>query len=156
MTVIEVNSYEPEWRHLFQAASPDGVHVVVSGNGFTADVNGTSDEKDEEYEVHMIVGPFWGGQGVTSVVPVVVASNYRNLNADEDDMQGHYITGLVWDAVSGTGPNVTEERIRLKFTAAVLGEYGQILNFAYYFTAYGRELGKDGLKAPGPVHDQHP
>jgi hypothetical protein len=152
MTVIEVGTFEPEWRYRFDASSPGGPHVVVSGNGTDWSVNGESDEKETEYEVRMVVGPFWGGGGVVSVVPIVVVSRYRNLNSDEDDMQGWSIAELTWDAVSGTGPNSAEERIRLKFKATVQGQYSQLPGFGYYLTARGRQLGAGGLNSPGPVH----
>jgi hypothetical protein len=62
------------------------------------------------------------------------------------------ISGLTWDAVSGTGPDVNEERIRLKFFADVKGENSKMYRFGYFDFARGRELGRGGVKEPPPVH----
>ena len=56
----------------FRAQSPQGPHVILSGRVDMTDKTdppfdvavdvlvGTSDEKYETYEVHLIVGPWWG------------------------------------------------------------------------------------------------
>jgi hypothetical protein len=56
--------------------------------------------------------------------------------------------------VSGTGPDVNEERIRLKFFADVKGENSKMYRFGYFDFARRRELGQGGVKEPPPV--QHP
>jgi hypothetical protein len=154
MAVVVVGAYEPEWRYSFQVTSPSGPHVVVSGLGTTGEVKGMSDDHFEDYDVEMIVGPWW--KDLWSVVPIVTGSFVSNDDADEDDEQGWAISGLTWDAVSGTGAFVNEERIRLKFHAGVKGENQKLIQFGYYLTARGRELGHEGLDSPGPVHPNHP
>ena len=143
-------AYESEWRYQFGAETPDGPHVVFSGSCETLEVKGTKDDFFEQYEIHLLVGPFWGS--VVSVVPQVVPHWVSNDNADEDDEQGFTVSGLTWDAVSGTGPNVNEERIRLKFFADVKGENSKMFRFGYFVFARGRELGQGGVKEPSPVH----
>lgn len=151
---VEIKDYEPEWRYMFQATSPSGPHVVVSGRGHdtSLELQGHSDDVFSPYDVQMIVGPWWGEGGVVSVVPLVTPLHYDQQNADEDDQQGWRISNLTWDAVSGTGAYVGEERIRLNFTAEIKGESGWMDSFGYYLMARGRTLGHEGLGSPGPVH----
>ncbi|MGI9551862.1 MAG: hypothetical protein ACR2MT_11730 [Aurantibacter sp.] len=145
-------SYEPEHRYQFSAKNPAGVHVVVSGNVLTSDdLRGNEDETvDNVHEVHFIVGPWW--RDVNSVVPSVRITGFINSDADIDDEQGWNIRELTWDTVGGTGPNISEERIRLKFKVRVRGEKSIVRNIGYYLIASGRRLGEVGLKSPGPVH----
>jgi hypothetical protein len=156
MAIVEPadNAYEKEWRLKFDAKDPSGPHVVVSGNVNIAQLaNGTSDEHFEEYLVHLVVGPYW--KSVNQVVPLVTVSGFENTNADEDDEEAWWITDLTWDAQSGPpGPNVDEERIRLKFKISVKGENSHVLGVAYQLTARGRELGHQGLNSPPNVWTQ--
>jgi hypothetical protein len=150
--------YESEWRYTFEAVNPSGPHVVFSGSvrlsdqeyGFSGnEVYGTADDSYADYDVHLVVGPYW--RSVVSVVPFVTIHGFIDTNADQDDEQGWRISNLTWDAVSGTGAHVNEERIRLKFTASVIGEEAKIFRIGYWVFARGRQLGQDGLMAPPPA-----
>ena len=144
------SDYDPEWRLGFEAVNPGGPHVVFSGSArFAQDQStlllGTDDDVYTDYDVHLVVGPYF--QNVVSVVPYVTILSYDNEDSDDDDEQGWRIEGLQWDAVSGTGPYVNEERIRLKFKLSLKGENTSIYRIGYYVTARGRNLGHDGLKS---------
>jgi hypothetical protein len=58
-------AYDPEYRYQFLAQSPAGPHVVVQGSVDTflnavGLLQGNPDEgQDNEYEVRLLVGPFW-------------------------------------------------------------------------------------------------
>lgn len=147
-------TYEKEWRLQFAAKNPSGPHVVVSGNvNLSQQAKGTADDHFEEYEVHLVVGPYW--KSVNQVVPHVTFSGFENTNADEDDEEAWWITDLTWDALSGEpGPHVDEERIRLKFKIGIKGENSNILGVAYQLVARGRELGFEGLNSPPNVWTQ--
>jgi hypothetical protein len=145
-------AYEPEHRYQFEAGSPSGPHVVVSGSvNMHGALTGNEDEETaNNYDVDLLVGPWW--RNVQSVVPSVTITGYSNSNPDEDDYQAWYISALTWDTVGGTGPNVDEERIRLNFKVQIRGEHSGVGRIAYYLFARGRQLGLAGLNAPGPVH----
>jgi hypothetical protein len=145
--------YEPEHRYQFTAANPAGPHVIVSGNVLISDdLKGNEDDSVfNVYDVYLVVGPWW--KDVESVVPSVRIDGFINSNADEDDEQAWNITDLIWDTVGGPpGPNVDEERIRLKFKVGIKGENSIVRYIGYYLIARGRELGKGGLESPPPVH----
>jgi hypothetical protein len=148
------NKFEAEYRYRFDAKSPAGPHVVVQGSINTEGlmVGNSFEEIDNEYELHLVVGPFW--RDVKSVVPSVTVNGFWNSNADEDDEEKWEVKDLTWDAVSGTGPNVDEERVRLKFTVLLRGENSKITRIGYYLFARGRQLGTSGLNAPSPVKPQ--
>jgi hypothetical protein len=150
----EPNKFEAEYRYRFDAKSPSGPHVVVQGNVNTEElmIGNEFEEVDNEYELHLVVGPFW--KSVNAVVPSVTVNGFWNSNADEDDEQKWEIKDLTWDAVSGTGPNIDEERVRLKFTVLLRGENSKITRIGYYLIARGRQLGKGGLDQPSPVKPQ--
>lgn len=150
MAVIEIPSgaFEKEHRHRFSAQSPSGDHVVASGTmNLGGVVIGTSDEHFEDYEIRAVVGPWW--KDVQNVVPLVTASGFNQDDWDEVDEAGWTIRELTWDTVGGNqAPHLDEERIRLKFHLAVKGEGSSVTYVSYYFTARGRELGKEGLNSP--------
>ena len=94
---------------------------------------------------------------VEQVVPIVTVTAFDNSNADEDNQQGWRLAGLTWDTVDGTGEaHGDEERIRLKFQAAVKGENSAIRGSGYYLTAHGRGLGLDGLDTPSGYQQSTP
>jgi hypothetical protein len=141
-------AYEKEHRLEFAASDPSGPHVVASGSvNVAAGLKGNPDEDFyAEYDVYLVVGPWW--KDVRTVVPFVTVNGAFNENIDEDDSFAWNISDLTWDTVGGTGPNIDEERIRLKFKVAAKGENTVISRIAYYLTARGRELGHLGLKSP--------
>lgn len=147
------SDYEPEHRYQFEVNNPAGVHVVLSGNISTrGELPGQEDEENFNiHEVHMLVGPWW--TALRSVVPSVYVNGFENKAADVDDEQGWKIRDLTWDTVGGTGANIDEERIRLKFTLLVKGEESFIRHIGYNLMASGRYLGHKGLNSPGPVHE---
>jgi hypothetical protein len=144
--------YEPEHRYKFTAESPAGPHVVIQGSAGAAEgaLLGNEDEElANEYEVHLVVGPYW--KYVDSAVPSVTINGFWNSNADEDDQQIWEVLDLQCDLVLGSGPHTGEHRLRLKFKVRVCGENSQIVRLGYYVFARGRELGDGGLNEPGPV-----
>lgn len=83
-------NYEAEFRHRFEAVSPAGDHVIVQGSVYTGNalVGNQDDEEDEtdnEYDVRLLVGPFW--RNVKAVVPSVTINGFWNSDADDDDQQ---------------------------------------------------------------------
>jgi hypothetical protein len=90
--------YEPEHRYQFTAENPAGPHVVIQGTAGAAEgaLLGNEDEEiANEYEMHLVVGPYW--KYVDSAVPSVTINGFWNSNADEDDQQiwiqriGYYV-----------------------------------------------------------------
>lgn len=151
----DASQYEPEYRYQFEAKDPSGPHVVVQGSVDTEPdiLQGFPlDEFSSEYEVRLLVGPFW--KDVQAVVPSVTIDGFWNANADEDDEQQWRIHSLTWDTVNEFGPSSDELRIRLKFKVRVQGEYSRVMRIGYYVFARGRKLGEGGLNEPGPVKQQ--
>ena len=145
--------FEPEHRYQFEAKSPAGSHVTLSGN--VACDNELPGQEDEEnfniHTVHLIVGPFV--RDLRAVVPTVFITGFENKAADVDDEQGFKVRDLTWDTVGGTGDHIDEERIRLNFKVLVKGEESFVRHIGYQLMASTRSLGHKGLKKPGPVHD---
>lgn len=160
MFIVEppAQAYEPEHRYQFRAQSPAGPHVVVQGSVDTflnavGLLQGNPDDgQDNEYEVRLLVGPFW--RDVQAVVPKVTIDGFRNTNADEDDQQKWEIKDLSWDTVGELGPANDELRIRLRANVLVRGQASQVIRLGYYLLARGRRLGQGGLGTPGPVRQQ--
>ncbi len=154
MTIIEPQfptGYEKEHRYQFEAENPAGPHVVLSGAVVISGAVGEKDEFFTEYDVRIVVGPWWAHVG--SVVPFVTIAAFHNDDWDEVDQAGWGVSNLVWDTIGGpNSPAPDEERIRLKFTLSVKGEGSSVYRIAYQLTARGRRLGIGGLKSPGPVH----
>ena len=150
MTVLEFTSpdgFDKEHRHQFEAKAPSWVHVVASGSAPLSLTIGTSDEFWEEYDVHLVVGPWW--RDVQVVVPFVTMNGFHQNDWDEVDQAGWVIRDLSWDTVGGNqAPHLDEERIRLKFVVSVKGEGSFVMRIGYYFTAAGRRLGVEGLDSP--------
>ncbi|MDJ0835570.1 MAG: hypothetical protein QNK37_03580 [Acidobacteriota bacterium] len=148
------SSYEPEYRLQFLTKSPPYPHVVVQGSvNLGTDLMGNDDETiDNEYDVRLLVGPYW--KHLRNVVPSVTINGYWNSNADEDDQQKWDVWGLTWDTVGEFGANNDELRIRLKFNFRVRGEESRVMRIGYYLIANGRGLGAEGLNIPGPVKEQ--
>ena len=141
--------FDTEHRHQFEAKSPSGPHVVVSGSLRPIDIIGTNDDTYEEYEVNMVVGPWW--RDVQTCVPTVTVNGFQQQDWDEVDEAGWIVHDLKWDTVGGpTGPNVNHERIRLKFILRVKGERSSVTAISYYFIARGRRLSVGGLFNPDP------
>ena len=139
--------FEKEHRMSFRPASPDWIFVVFSGSvGGSLMLGGEKDDAYTHNEMEIIVGPWW--RDVQSVVPFVAMTGFDNADADDDDEQGWSIEHLTWDTVGGTGPNVDEERIRLKFWVDLKGENSRLTRISYTVTAAGRELGSGGIDAP--------
>jgi hypothetical protein len=139
-------AFEKEHRLMFEAKNPSGPHVVFSGNVTITALGQEDEDFFNETEVHIEVGPFW--KDVQSVAPFVTISAFNNSNADDDDEQGWAISKLTWDTIGGTGPQIDEERIRLKFVVSAKGENSNAFGIGYYVTARGRELGAGGLMVP--------
>ena len=140
-------NFEKEHRYQFEAKSPAGPHVVVSGNTWGLGTLGTNDDTFEDYEVRLIVGPWW--KDVQNVVPFVTINGFMNDDWDEVDAAGWEVTDLTWDTVGGDqAPHLDEERIRLKFILRVRGEGSAVIRTAYHFFARGRQLGAEGLGSP--------
>jgi hypothetical protein len=139
--------YEKEYRLQFASEKPSGIVVVFSGSvqGFEPAIGG-SDASFNNVNVTILVGPYW--RDVQEVVPFVTLNGVLNTNSDEDDALGWLISDLKWDTEGGTGDFIDEERIRLKFTIALRGEYTSSNRVGYYVTARGRRLGHLGIKAP--------
>ncbi len=154
MTIIEPQfplGYEKEHRYQFEAKRPAGDHVVLSGATVIRGAVGEKDEFFTEYDVRLVVGPWW--RHVGSVVPFVTIAYFQNSDWDEVDEAGWAVSNLVWDTIGGPdSPGPDEERIRLKFTLSVKGIGSTVSRIAYQLTARGRHLGIEGLNSPGPVH----
>ena len=88
-TVIEVpgNLVAPEHRLAFQPANPSWDHAVVSGevdfvNSAPLAVEGVNDDDLTEYEIHLVVGPWW--RDVRVCVPFVAIAG-RPIRTTDDD-----------------------------------------------------------------------
>jgi hypothetical protein len=154
--VIEVPAawMVPEHRLAFKPQSPAWDHAVVSGEVNFIDtapigVEGTDDDTLTEYEIHLIVGPWW--RDVKVCVPFVTITGFLNTDSDDDDQQMWIIRNLKWTTDGEGAPNAGEVRIRLEFTVGLQGESSWLRWLGYYFTAAGRKLGKGGINAPGPI-----
>jgi hypothetical protein len=154
--VIEVPAANmaPEHRLAFKPQSPAWFHAVVSGevdfiNIAPIAVEGTDDDALADYEIHLIVGPWW--RDVKVCVPFVTITGFLNTNSDEDDQQMWIIRDLKWTTDGEGAPNPGEVRIRLEFTVGLQGENSWLRRLGYYLTAAGRLLGKGGINEPGPV-----
>jgi hypothetical protein len=155
-TVIEVpaNLIAPEHRLAFKPASPSWDHAVVSGevdfvNSAPLSVEGETDDDLTEYEIHMVVGPWW--RDVQVCVPSVTIAGHLNTNSDEDDQQMWIVRDLKWTTDGEGAPNPGEVRIRLEFKVGLQGEHSWLRQLSYYFTAAGRQLGLGGITKPGPI-----
>jgi len=151
------SAYEPEHRYRFTVTDPSGPHVVIQGSVTEelpyVTMKGNEDEEwSNEYEVRLLVGPFW--KHVGAVVPNVTINGFYNWNADEDDEQLWEILDLTWDTVNEFGPSHDELRIRLKFKVRVRGARSRVIRIGYYVFARGRGLGEGGVNEPGPVRQQ--
>jgi hypothetical protein len=148
------SAFEAEHRGFFQPETEAHVGVVVQGSVNTAgSLKGNEDDNVvEDYDVRLLVGPFWGD--VKNVVPKVTIDGFRSTSPDEDDFMWWEVSGLSWDTVGEQGPNQDELRIRLKFRVDVQGEHAQVIRLGYYLLASGRRLGAGGLNQPGPVKSQ--
>ena len=140
--------YEKEHRLQFEAKAPSWTFVVISGSvGGSLLFVGGDDENYTTHEMELVVGPWW--RDVQDVVPFVTVNGFDESNADEDDEMGWSIEQLTWDTVGGTqGPNIDEERIRLKFKILLKGEEAHVTRIGYYLTAGGRALGAGGIDSP--------
>jgi hypothetical protein len=57
-------------------------------------VEGTDDDTLTEYEMHLIVGPWW--RDVKVWVPFVTITGHLNTDSDEDDQQMWIVRDLKW------------------------------------------------------------
>ena len=154
MAIIEAEfpiGYEKEHRFQFAAKSPAGPHVVLSGAVEISGALGKEDEFSTEYEMRIVVGPWWSD--IASVVPFVTIAAFHNDDWDEVNEAGWAVSNLEWDTIGGPdSPAPDEERIRLKFLLNVKGVGSSVYRISYQLTARGRMLGVGGLNSPGPVH----
>src|SRR5262245_7805929 len=149
-TVIEAIPFGGEHRLEFHAKDPVGPHVVFSGFADCLEVLGKSDDADEDYEVHLVIGPFWTSDDPQTVVPYVTIVGFSNTDADEDDSQNWSLHGLRW-TTDKKGAPPGSARIRLEFTINVRGEHSNVYRLEYHVTARGRSKLPQGLGSPGPV-----
>ena len=161
-TIIEPpeDRYEPEYRHQFEARNPSGPHVVAQGSvhvpwepslGYLIRGN-ESDHVTEEYDVRLMVGPYW--RDIEAVVPKVTIDAFYTTSPDQDDQLSWEIRNLQWDTLGEFGPSQDELRIRLRFEVTISGEHSRIPRLGYHIIARGRRLGEGGLNEPGPVKSQ--
>ena len=147
---VHPHRFDHEHRLLFEPKAPSWQHVMLSGSLIPASsLKGTNDDTYENYDVRLVVGPWW--KHLQVVVPFVTINGFLQTDWDEVDEAGWTVRELTWDTVGGPpGPNQDEERVRLKFILGVKGVRSYVTNIAYHLTAAGRRLGDGGVGSPAP------